>query len=121
MGWAVDVFLWAGGVCSKKSKAPTSAVGDLGRKERVALSDGDYPNHRRKKTSNNFRGFLHRHAVICGSSTHKDVILGIRTFVHNRERPHYLEKRKVYPPVAVVKLANCRPKATGRHTRIMIN
>ncbi|KAL6225835.1 hypothetical protein ACLB2K_004684 [Fragaria x ananassa] len=108
-----------GSCSSRKSKAPTSAVGDLGRKESVALSDGDYTNHRRKKTSNNFRGFLQRHAVICGSSTHKDVILGTRTFVHNRERPQYLEKRKVYPPVPVVKLANCRPKATGRYTHAL--
>ncbi|KAL6223589.1 hypothetical protein ACLB2K_006972 [Fragaria x ananassa] len=108
-----------GSCSSKKSKAPTSAVGDLGRKESVAISDGDYTNHRRKKTSNNFRGFLQRHAVICGSSTHKDVILGTRTFVHNRERQQYLEKRKVYPPVPVVKLANCRPKATGRHTHAL--
>ncbi|KAK9902362.1 hypothetical protein M0R45_001601 [Rubus argutus] len=91
--------------------------------EREALMDSEnYTNRGRKKKGNKFRGFWQRHAVICGSSTHEDVILGTRAFVdggqrRQRQRQHP-ENLKAYLPVPVVKLANCRP---GRHTRLVIS
>ncbi|PRQ45425.1 hypothetical protein RchiOBHm_Chr3g0491241 [Rosa chinensis] len=115
--------LGCGSRCSPppKLQVPTSAVEDLHRNGNVALSDGDYTNRRRKKTSNNFRGFWQRHVVICGSSTHKDVILGTRSFVDNRGQQQNPEKWKAYSPVPVVKLANRRPRASGHHRRLVIN
>lgn len=106
-----------------KLQSPTSPVGDLHPQESGTLLDSEsYTNRGRKKKSYNFRGFWHRHAVICGSSTHEDVIQGTRAFVDSgrqrqRQRQHP-ENLKEYLPVPVVKLANCRP---GRYTRLVIS
>lgn len=104
-----------------KLQSPTSPVGDLHPQESGTLMDSEnYTNRGRKKKSNNFRGFWQRHAVICGSSTHEDVIQGTRAFVDSgrqRQRQHP-ENLKGYLPVPVVKLANCLP---GRHTRLVIS
>lgn len=124
-----DGYLRCGRKCSPPPPPPpklqslTSPVGDLHAQEREPLMDSEnYTNRGRKKKGNKFSGFWQRHAVICGSSTHEDVILGTRAFVDSgqrrqRQRQHP-ENLKAYLPVPVVKLANCRP---GRHTRLVIS
>lgn len=124
-GEQYDDYLGCRSKCSPppppKLQSPTSLVGDLHPQERGKLMDSEnYTNRGRKKKGNNFRGFWQRHAVICGSSTHEDVILGTRALVDSgqqRQRQHP-ENLKAYLPVPVVKLANCRP---GRHTRLVIS
>ncbi|XP_050387455.1 uncharacterized protein LOC126803753 [Argentina anserina] len=81
----------------RRLQAPTSASGELRRKGSLESSDGDYTTRRMKKKSSNsnLRGFWQRQAVICGSSAHKDVVLGTRSFVDSQGQRQFPHKRKV--------------------------